>query len=182
MKIGLIALLSFISVSVWAAPQVEVQTSLGSFTIELNKEKAPFTVANFLRYVKDGSYKGSIFHRVIPGFMAQGGGFTQDLERLDSYPPIKNEAGNGLANDTATIAMARTQDPDSATRQFFINLTDNDFLNASQRPPGYAVLGKVIKGFDVVKSMASIPTGRKGFMRDVPETPIIINNMTLLSE
>lgn len=182
LKTWFIASLSFISASVWSAPQVEVQTSLGVFTLELNQEKAPVTVANFLRYVKDGSYKDSIFHRVIPGFMAQGGGFTQDLEKLDSYPPIQNEAHNGLANDTATIAMARTQDPDSATRQFFINLTDNDFLNAGQRPPGYAVFGKVIKGFDVVQSMASVPTGRQGFMRDVPKTPIIINDVVLISE
>lgn len=182
LKVWLLSLLTLVSASVWSAPQVEVKTSLGNFVLELNQEKAPVTVANFLRYVKDGSYKGSIFHRVIPGFMAQGGGFTQDLERLDSYPPIKNEAANGLKNDTATIAMARTQDPDSATRQFFINFTDNDFLNANQHPPGYAVFGKVIKGFDVVQSMASVPTGRQGFMRDVPETPIVINDVVLISE
>jgi len=181
LKIWLVAVLSFVSINAYCSPFVEINTNLGSFTVELNQEKAPISVANFLKYVSDGSYKGSIFHRVIPGFMVQGGGFTQNLTRLDSYPPIKNEADNGLKNNAATIAMARTQNPNSATRQFFINLVDNDFLNYEKRPPGYTVFGKVIKGFNIVKKMASIPTGSKHFMRDVPETPIIIENITLLS-
>ncbi|NCO45651.1 MAG: peptidyl-prolyl cis-trans isomerase [Vibrio sp.] len=156
-----------------------METNLGSFTVELNTEKAPTTVANFVKYVEDGSYVGSQFHRVIPGFMAQGGGFDADLKQLTTYAPIKNEASNGLTNDTATIAMARTNDPNSATRQFFINLVDNDFLNYNARPPGYAVFGKVTQGFDVVQKMAQQPTSTKGRMQDVPIEPIVITNVTL---
>ncbi|RQW63904.1 peptidylprolyl isomerase [Vibrio viridaestus] len=181
-KALVIGLLSFMSASVWSAPTIEVDTSEGAFTVELNQEKAPITVANFLKYVKDGSYKGSIFHRVIPGFMVQGGGFTSNLDRLDSYPPVKNEASNGLKNDTGTIAMARTQDPNSATRQFFINVADNEFLNAAQNPPGYAVFGKVTKGFDIVKAISTVSTGRQGMMRDVPDTPIVINDIKILND
>ncbi|PMH41149.1 peptidyl-prolyl cis-trans isomerase [Vibrio sp. 10N.286.49.B3] len=170
----------FFSVTTWAAPSVNVETTLGSFTIELNQEQAPITVANFLKYVEDGTYVGSQFHRVIPNFMAQGGGFDADLNRLKTYAPIKNEAYNGLKNNQATVAMARTNNPDSATNQFFINFNNNNFLDADQRPPGYAVFGKVTQGFEVVQSMATKPTGRKNGMADVPVEPIIITKVTLI--
>ena len=172
----LISLLCF-SASVCAAPVVVFDTTLGQFTVDLNSEKAPITTANFLKYVKDGSYEGTIFHRVIPGFMAQGGGFDADMKQRSSYAPIKNEAGNGLPNDTATIAMARTSNPNSATRQFFINYQDNDFLNYSRSQAGYAVFGKVIRGFDVIQEMAIKPTRRLGHYSDVPVTPIVIKKV-----
>ncbi|MGL4828411.1 MAG: peptidylprolyl isomerase [Vibrio sp.] len=179
-KSWLWAATALLSSCVWAGPKVEVETSLGNFTVELNQEKAPVSVANFLRYVDDGSYVGSQFHRVIPGFMAQGGGFDANLNQLPTYAPIANEASNGLHNNTATIAMARTQNPHSATRQFYINLVDNDFLNYAVQPPGYAVFGQVTEGFDVIEKMAQQPTQNKGRMQNVPITPIIINKVTLL--
>ncbi len=169
--------LALFSASVLAGPKVLVETNLGNFTLELNQEQAPTSVENFLRYVDDGSYVNSQFHRVIPGFMAQGGGFDADFNRLRAYGPIQNEASNGLTNDTATIAMARTQDPHSATRQFFINLVDNDFLNYSYSNAGYAVFGKVIDGFDVVQAMGQKPTRSVGGMRDVPKESIIITSI-----
>ncbi|EKO3422885.1 peptidylprolyl isomerase [Vibrio fluvialis] len=172
--------LALLSTSVWAGPKVEFDTTLGSFTVELNDEKAPISSANFLKYVEDGSYVGSQFHRVIPGFMAQGGGFDEDMNQLKTYAPIKNESSNGLRNDTATIAMARTANPNSATRQFYINLVDNEFLNNDQRPPGYAVFGKVIQGFEVIQQMAKQPTHSLGRMGDVPVTPIVITKATLI--
>ncbi|PAR33665.1 peptidyl-prolyl cis-trans isomerase [Vibrio metoecus] len=177
-KSWLLAATALLSSWVWAGPKVAVETSLGNFTIELNQEKAPISVANFLRYVDDGSYVGSQFHRVIPGFMAQGGGFDASMNQLQTYAPIENEASNGLRNDTATIAMARTQNPNSATRQFYINLVDNDFLNYAAQPPGYAVFGQVIEGFDVVEKMALQPTKNQGRMQNVPVTPIVINKVT----
>ncbi len=161
------------------AANVVFETTQGNFTVELNEEKAPITVNNFLRYVEDGSYEGSQFHRVIAGFMAQGGGFDAELNRLATYSPIRNEASNGLKNNVATIAMARTSDPHSASRQFFINLQDNDFLNYSARNDGYAVFGKVTQGFEVIESMAMQPTGIRNRMKDVPVTPIIVNKVTL---
>ncbi|EGQ8670179.1 TPA: peptidyl-prolyl cis-trans isomerase [Vibrio cholerae] len=179
-KSSLLATVALVSSCVWAGPKVAVETTLGNFTIELNQEKAPISVANFLRYVDDGSYVGSQFHRVIPGFMAQGGGFDAYLNQLPTYAPIENEASNGLRNDTATIAMARTQNPNSATRQFYINLVDNDFLNYAAKPPGYAVFGQVIEGFDVIEKMAQQPTQNKGRMQNVPVTPIVINKVTRL--
>ncbi|KAA1204629.1 peptidyl-prolyl cis-trans isomerase [Vibrio cholerae] len=179
-KSWLLATVALISSCVWAGPKVAVETTLGNFTIELNQEKAPISVANFLRYVDDGSYVGSQFHRVIPGFMAQGGDFDAYLNQLPTYAPIENEASNGLRNDTATIAMARTQNPNSATRQFYINLVDNDFLNYAAKPPGYAVFGQVIEGFDVIEKMAQQPTQNKGRMQNVPVTPIVINKVTRL--
>ncbi|EGR2466728.1 peptidyl-prolyl cis-trans isomerase [Vibrio cholerae] len=179
-KSWLLATVALVSSCVWAGPKVAVETTLGNFTIELNQEKAPISVANFLRYVDDGSYVGSQFHRVIPGFMAQGGGFDAYLNQLPTYAPIENEASNGLRNDTATIAMARTQNPNSATRQFYINLLDNDFLNYAAKPPGYAVFGQVIEGFDVIEKMAQQPTQNKGRMQNVPVTPIVINKVTRL--
>lgn len=163
-----------------AGPKVLMETNLGPFTIELNAEKAPISVANFIKYVEDGSYVGSQFHRVIPGFMAQGGGFDQNMNRLKTYAPINNEASNGLANKTATIAMARTNDPNSATRQFFINLNDNDFLDFGQRPPGYAVFGEVTQGFEVVQEMAKKPTRTINRMQDVPVEAIIITKTTII--
>lgn len=175
-----IASLALVSNLVFAGPKVEFETTLGAFTIELNQEKAPVTVENFLKYVKDGSYVGTQFHRVIPGFMAQGGGFDQDMKQKPTYAPIKNEASNGLKNETATVAMARTNNPNSATRQFFINYVDNNFLDYDQRPPGYAVFGKVTKGFDVVQQMAKKRTKTVGRYRDVPATPIVVTKVTLL--
>ncbi|MDW6001664.1 peptidylprolyl isomerase [Vibrio mangrovi] len=173
---------SLFSIGVFATPSVEFETTLGSFTVELNSEKAPVTVENFLRYVEDGSYVGSIFHRVIPGFMVQGGGFSTQMERLSTYPPIANEASNGLLNQTGTIAMARTQDPNSATRQFFINLVDNDFLNYGERPPGYAVFGQVTSGFEVIQDIGKQKTGSQKYMKDVPVKPIIITRVSVVSE
>lgn len=175
-----IASLALVSSIAIAGPKVEFETNLGAFTVELNQQKAPITVANFIKYVEDGSYVGSQFHRVIPGFMAQGGGFDQKMNLLPTYSPIKNEAANGLKNSTATIAMARTNNPNSATRQFFINFVDNNFLDYDQRPPGYAVFGKVTKGFDVIQSMGKKPTHTVGRYRDVPVKPIIITKATLI--
>jgi peptidyl-prolyl cis-trans isomerase A (cyclophilin A) len=163
-------------------PKVRMETSAGAITIELFPDKAPATVKNFLRYVDEGFYNGTVFHRVIPGFMIQGGGYTPQMQEKPTHAPIKNEANNGLKNDRGTIAMARTSDPNSATAQFFINLKDNGFLNhtgKSQRGWGYAVFGKVIAGTDVVDKIAAVSTGThpKG-MRDVPKTPVVIEKVT----
>ena len=173
-------ILTMFSIAVWAEPQVKFETSIGDFIVELDSQLAPVTSENFLHYVEDGSYIGSQFHRVIPGFMAQGGGFDTQLKPLTTNPPIINEARNGLRNSTATIAMARTADPNSATRQFFINLADNQFLNPTQHQEGYAVFGKVISGFETVQMMAKQPTHTVGHMSDVPVTPIIITNVTII--
>src|SRR5213594_1773205 len=145
-------------------PVVVMDTSLGKIRIELDAKNAPITVKNFLDYVNDKFYDGTIFHRVIPGFMIQGGGFTAAMEQKPTKPPIKNEAGNGLKNDTGTLAMARTSDPDSATAQFFINVKNNDFLNRdkAQDGVGYTVFGKVIEGMDVVRKIEQVQTSRKG--------------------
>ena len=178
----LLALCLLVALPFSAATKVLVTTNIGSFTVELNEAKAPITTKNFLRYVDDGSYVDTIFHRVIPGFMAQGGGFDQALKQRPSYPPIKNEADNGLPNDMATIAMARTQNPNSATRQFYINLANNAFLNTQGNRTGYAVFGKVIKGFPVVEKMATIPTtsNPQTGMSDIPQQPIIIEAMKVI--
>lgn len=175
-----ISILCLFSASVMAAPNVEVETSMGNFTIELDSTNAPITTANFLRYVEDGSYEGTVFHRIISGFMAQGGGFDTDMKQVKTYAPIKNEASNGLKNNKATIAMARTSNPDSATRQFFINYNDNDFLNPSAKGPGYAVFGKVINGYEIIEEMAKQPTASIGNYHDVPVSAIVINKVTLL--
>ncbi|HET8701259.1 MAG TPA: peptidylprolyl isomerase [Nitrococcus sp.] len=167
-----------------AAPQAQSQprvffnTSDGHFVVELYPQKAPATVKNFLRYVREGFYNGTIFHRVIPGFVIQGGGYTAKFQEKPTHPPIKNEAGNGLRNERGTIAMARTSDPDSATSQFFINLTDNEALNRRSDSPagaGYAVFGKVVEGMNTVNDIADSPTGPGGpFPQDVPQPPVVI--------
>jgi cyclophilin family peptidyl-prolyl cis-trans isomerase len=166
------------------APKVKLHTSLGDIVIQLNAEKAPVTTANFLGYVKDGFYDGTIFHRIIKNFMAQGGGFTEKWDQKTTKAPIENEADNGLLNNRGTIAMARTSDPQSATAQFFINYVDNGFLNFKSKTPqgcGYAVFGEVVEGMDVVDKMATVPTGRGGPMpTDVPQTPIVILSATVV--
>jgi peptidyl-prolyl cis-trans isomerase B (cyclophilin B) len=160
-----------------------IDTSVGSITLELNEEKAPITVANFVEYVKSGHYDGTIFHRVIDGFMIQGGGFTRDMNQKDTREPIRNEAMNGLKNDRGTIAMARTMVVDSATSQFFINLVDNDFLNFTSPTPqgfGYAVFGKVTDGMEVVDKIAKVRTGFAGTHQNVPEDPIVIKKVSII--
>jgi peptidyl-prolyl cis-trans isomerase A (cyclophilin A) len=160
-----------------------MSTSLGDIKIELYEKDAPETVKNFLAYVNDKFYDGTIFHRVIPGFMIQGGGFTPEMQQKQTKPPIKNESTNGLTNDTYTLAMARTSVPDSATSQFFINVKDNGFLNRAQSQDGvgYAVFGKVIDGTDVVKKIEQVQTGRKGMYSDVPTEPVVIKSVTVVS-
>jgi peptidyl-prolyl cis-trans isomerase A (cyclophilin A) len=155
-------------------PVVILETSLGQIQLELDAAKAPVTVANFLAYVDAGFYDGTVFHRVIPDFMIQGGGFAPDMSQKPTKPPIKNEADNGLKNAAMTIAMARTQVKDSATAQFFINLKDNEFLNHGSRDFGYAVFGKVTKGEDVVKKIAGVATGNRGGHQNVPTEPVQI--------
>jgi cyclophilin family peptidyl-prolyl cis-trans isomerase len=154
---------------------VKLQTSMGNIVIELNEQAAPVTVKNFLGYVQSGFYDGTIFHRVIPGFMIQGGGFTPKMNRKKTLDPIINEAKNGLSNKRGTIAMARTNNPNSATSQFFINHRDNDFLNyMDDNQPGYAVFGKVIEGMDVVDAIASVKTTTRDDMENVPVEPVEI--------
>ncbi len=179
----LLALFSFfLLASVHAAnPQLEVKTSQGTLTIELYPEKAPKTVENFLQYAKDGFFNGTVFHRVIPGFMIQGGGMTPDLREKATRSPIPNEAKNGLRNEPGSLAMARTSDPHSASAQFFINLKDNGFLDYPSRDGwGYAVFGKVVQGFEIVEKIAKVPTGNAGPHRDVPTTPVVIESVKLL--
>ncbi len=153
---------------------VVLSTTLGDITLELYPDKAPITVKNFLSYVDSGFYSDTVFHRVIPGFMIQGGGFTEDMNQKKTQAPIKNEANNGLRNTIGSIAMARTQVVDSATAQFFINLKDNSFLDHGVRDYGYAVFGKVIKGMEIVDTIAAVHTGRKGMHQNVPLEPVII--------
>jgi peptidyl-prolyl cis-trans isomerase B (cyclophilin B) len=160
---------------------IKLQTSLGDIRIKLDQAKAPETCANFLRYVEQGFYDGTIFHRVIKGFMIQGGGFTSDMKQKTTGAPVKNEADNKLHNKTGTIAMARTSDPHSATAQFFINVADNAFLNHSSPTSsgwGYCVFGEVVEGMDVVQSITKTKTGNHGGHQDVPVTPIIIQKVT----
>ncbi len=166
-------------------PIVQFDTNMGTITLELNEQAAPVTVANFIDYVESGHYDGTIFHRVIDGFMIQGGGMDANMNEKRTGTPIKNEADNGLKNDVGTIAMARTSDPHSATAQFFINVKNNDFLNYSSPSPqgwGYAVFGKVIDGMDVVNQIKSVPTGRYGYHADVPTTPIVINSAKVIQK
>ena len=163
--------------------QVELQTTKGNIVVELDDAKAPETVKNFLAYVAKGHYDGTVFHRVIKGFMIQGGGFAAGMKQKPTDPPVRNEAGNGLKNDRYTISMARTSDPHSATAQFFINSNDNASLNFRSESPsgwGYAVFGKVVSGQDVVDAIEGVKTGRKGFHDDVPLEDVVINKAVLL--
>ncbi|MDH0155367.1 peptidylprolyl isomerase [Stutzerimonas stutzeri] len=155
-------------------PRVLLNTSLGEIELELEAEKAPISVENFLGYVDSGFYDGTVFHRVIPGFMVQGGGFGEGLNQKPTKAPIKNEADNGLHNVRGTVAMARTQNVNSATSQFFINHRDNDFLDHGSRDFGYAVFAKVVRGMDVVDQIAQVPTGNRAMMQNVPLTPVKI--------
>jgi len=167
------------------APKVKLTTTLGDITIQLNPEKAPISAENFLTYVKQGLYEGTIFHRVIPGFMAQGGGFDVKFNQKPTLAPIKNEADNGLANARGTVAMARTNVPDSATAQFFINYKDNTFLNHTGKNAsgwGYAVFAEVIEGMDVVDAMAKQTTGSRGPYQDVPTVDIVITKAEVVAE
>ncbi len=162
---------------------VRMETNKGVITLELDGENAPETVANFVDYAKAGFYDGTIFHRVIPGFMIQGGGFTTDMKQKAARAPIKNEAGNGLKNTTGTIAMARTSDPHSATAQFFINVKDNGFLDHTAPTPqgwGYCVFGKVTDGMDVVRAIEHVQTGNRSGFQDVPLTEVVINKVTVV--
>jgi peptidyl-prolyl cis-trans isomerase B (cyclophilin B) len=158
------------------ATKVVFQTSLGDFTVELNDEKAPITVANFLQYVDDKHYDGTIFHRVIDGFMIQGGGFEPGMKQKTTRPTIQNESSNGLENKRGTIAMARTPDPHSASAQFFINVKDNDFLNKSQAQDGhgYCVFGQVTSGMEIIDKIKVVKTGRAGGHTDVPTTDVVV--------
>ena len=158
-------------------PLVRLETSLGEITLELYPDKAPATVANFLQYVREGFYDGTIFHRVINGFMIQGGGSDANLNQKPTRAPIQNEADNGLTNQPYTVAMARTSDPHSATSQFFINVADNKFLNHTAKTPqgwGYAVFGKVVQGREVVDQIKAVPTGNRDGYQNVPLTPVVI--------
>lgn len=166
-----------------AAPQVKLETSMGNIVIELNQDKAPQTVDNFLQYVKAGFYDGTIFHRVIENFMIQGGGFDENFAQKETRDPIENEADNGLSNQRGTIAMARTNDPHSATAQFFINTVDNQFLDFRGNTPsgwGYAVFGEVIEGMDVVDKIRQVETTMRGPHQDVPVDNVVINKASIL--
>jgi len=163
-------------------PQVTLETNKGTIVLELYPDKAPKTVENFLSYVKDGFFDGTIFHRVIPNFMIQGGGFTEEMQQKQTKAPIENEANSGLKNETGTIAMARTNNPHSATAQFFINTKDNAFLDftaPTQQGWGYTVFGKVIEGMDVVRDIEKSPTTSKMGHQDVPVEPIVIHKATI---
>ena len=164
------------------APQVLLKTNMGDIVLELNQEKAPKSVENFVQYVKSGQYNGTIFHRVIDGFMIQGGGFDKDMKEKATRAPIQNEAANGLKNDIYTIAMARTSAPHSATAQFFINTANNSMLNYPSRDGwGYAVFGKVIKGSEVVDKIKNVSTGNRGGHQNVPITPVVIESASVIN-
>jgi cyclophilin family peptidyl-prolyl cis-trans isomerase len=174
--------MTLLSVNTWADNvKVLMKTSMGDIELSLDKEKAPKTVENFTKYIQEGFYEGTIFHRVIKDFMIQGGGFTQSMQKKQTHDPVENEAKNGLKNKRGSIAMARTSAPHSATAQFFINHKDNSFLDYPSRDGwGYAVFGEVTKGMEVVDSIAQQPTGVASGMRDVPKTPITIEKVTIL--
>ena len=178
----LIACLAMLAapLAVAAEPQVELRTNMGTIVLELYPDRAPETVKNFQQYVQSGFYNGTVFHRVIPGFMIQGGGFTADLQHKPSREPIRNEANNGLKNDVGTIAMARTSDPHSATSQFFINVVDNSPLNYREGNYGYAVFGKVTSGMDVVQKIATVPTTARPPHQNVPVKPVVIESARML--
>ena len=180
-SIALTAIISVAPVQAQDAPKVKLATSMGDIVVQLDPAKAPKTVENFLAYVNDKHYDGTVFHRVIDGFMIQGGGFTADMVQKPTKAPIPLEASNGLKNDTYTIAMARTSNPNSATSQFFINVKDNAMLNAPQPDGhGYAVFGKVVEGTAVVDKIKAVATGNKGPHQNVPTTPVTINSATLV--
>ena len=165
-----------------AQPKVEFVTTMGKFVVQLEPARAPKTVANFLDYVKSGFYKGTIFHRVIPGFMVQGGGFTANMQQKPTRPPIPLESQNGLRNLRGTIAMARTADPNSATAQFFVNVVDNPSLDYPKPDGyGYAVFGKVISGMDVIDKIVAVPTQNEGMFQNVPVKPIVIEDAKVLN-
>jgi len=156
---------------------IRFETTLGEFTIELYGDKAPVSAENFLKYVDEGFFDGTVFHRIVPGFVIQGGGFTEDLTQKKNHPPIKNEADNGVKNTRGTLSMARTNDINSATSQFFVNLKDNDFLDHSRGNFGYAVFGKVTEGMDVIDKIAAVKTGRRRGFEDVPLDPVIMTSV-----
>jgi cyclophilin family peptidyl-prolyl cis-trans isomerase len=181
--VGLLLTVTTVGAKEGGNPVVVMKTSLGDVKIELDKAKAPVTVDNFVVYVNDKFYDGTIFHRVIPAFMIQGGGFDKDMNQKKTKAPIKNEAGNGLKNVTGTIAMARTSDPNSATAQFFINTKDNAFLdhkNDSAQGYGYAVFGKVVDGMDVVKKIEQVQTTTRPPYENVPVTPVVIESIRVV--
>ncbi|MGH8205222.1 MAG: peptidylprolyl isomerase [Steroidobacteraceae bacterium] len=155
---------------------VRFDTSRGGFTIELYDEDAPQTVANFLRYVDEGFFDGTIFHRIVPGFVIQGGGLTADFKQKDTHPPVRNEAGNGVRNQRGTLSMARTEEIHSATSQFFVNLADNDFLDQRPGQYGYAVFGRVSEGMDAIERIAGVSTGRRKGYTDAPLEDVLINS------
>lgn len=180
---ALAALTPFLA-SAEGPPKVRLETTLGAIVLELDAEKAPLSTSNFLAYVNDGFYDGTIFHRVIDGFMIQGGGFDESFSRKKTREPIKNEADNGLKNRRGTIAMARTSDPHSATAQFFINVVDNGMLDYRSPDPrgwGYAVFGRVVEGMEVVDAIRKTPTGVRGRYRDVPTTNIVIERAAVVA-
>jgi peptidyl-prolyl cis-trans isomerase A (cyclophilin A) len=156
---------------------IRFETTLGNFTIEFHEKEAPQTVANFLRYIDDGFFDGTIFHRIVPGFVIQGGGFTEDMTQKRTHPSIKNEADNGLKNDRGTLSMARTSDVNSATSQFFVNLKDNEFLDHKKGNFGYAVFARVTEGMDVIDKIAAVETGRRRGFDDVPVQPVIMKSV-----
>jgi len=169
--------------SMSTTPRVALQTNLGKFVITLDAEKAPKTVENFLTYVKEGFYDGTVFHRVIDGFMIQGGGFEPGMKQKQTHAPVENEANNGLKNNRYTVAMARTSDPHSATAQFFVNVADNDFLNFSSPTPsgwGYTVFGTITEGTDVIDKMRGVKTGNRGFHQNVPAEDIVIEKAEIV--
>ncbi|MFN3436300.1 MAG: peptidylprolyl isomerase [Acidovorax sp.] len=180
-SVALAAMFSVANVHAQTAPKVKLTTSMGDIVVQLDPAKAPKTVENFLAYVNDKHYDGTVFHRVMDGFMIQGGGFTADMQQKPTKPPIALEASNGLKNDTYTIAMARTGNPNSATSQFFINVKDNAMLNAPQPDGhGYAVFGKVVEGTAVVDKIKAVAVGNKGGHQNVPNTPVTITSATLV--
>jgi cyclophilin family peptidyl-prolyl cis-trans isomerase len=175
----MVALLADGGAAAAASPRVVLDTTAGEIVIELDAAKAPLSVENFLTYVRAGHYDNTVFHRVIPNFMVQGGGFTADMTQKEVRSPIQNEARNGLTNQRGTLAMARTNNPHSATAQFFINLKDNAFLDQSQAPPGgfgYAVFGRVVSGMEIVDKIATVRTGNRGSHQNVPVEPVIVRS------
>ncbi|HEX4151398.1 MAG TPA: peptidylprolyl isomerase [Steroidobacteraceae bacterium] len=156
---------------------IRFETTLGDFTVELFDDKAPVSAGNFLKYVDEGFFDGTVFHRIVPGFVIQGGGFVEDMTQKKNHPPIKNEADNGLKNARGTLSMARTNDINSATSQFFVNLKDNDFLDHTRGNFGYAVFGKVTEGMDVIDKIAAVKTGRRHGFEDVPLDPVIMTSV-----